>query len=562
MRLVPAWLATYRREELAGDSIAGAVVAMMLVPQGMAYALLAGLPPEIGLYASIAPLLLYAVFGSSRYLAVGPVAIISLLVASTLTPLADPGSAEYVQLAVLLALLAGVLQLVLGLARMGALVNFLSHAVVSGFTSAAALVIALSQVRGLTGIDVPRSGKVIDLIGSLARNAGSADGTTLAIGGGSIALLMLFGRWLPGRLRAWGLPSAAATPIAKSAPLVVVVAGSAVVALTGSAAVRTVGNVPAGLPFVEFPTIDWAGAQPLIAGAVAIALVGFMESYAVAKTLASRRRERIDANRELVGLGLADIGAALTGAYPVTGGFSRSLVNDDAGARTPLASIITAALIAITLLWFTPLFHDIPHAALAAIIVVAVAKLIDPKAFLRLWGYSKADGAAWLATFATVLFVGVEPGIVTGAIVALGLHLWRTSRPHIAIVGRVGDSEQFRNVERHTVSTFPHLLTFRIDESLYFANAAFLEQWLLATIAQRPDVTDCVLIMSAVNFVDGGALETLERVAGDLREAGVTLHLAEVKGPVMDRLKAVGFRDRLKPGRIFLSTHDAVTVLE
>ena len=561
MRFVPAWLSSYRREELAGDTVAGAVVAVMLVPQGMAYALLAGLPPQVGLYASIAPLLLYAAFGSSRYLAVGPVAIISLLVASTLAPLADPGSAEYVRLAVLLALLAGVLQLVLGLARMGALVNFLSHAVVSGFTSAAALVIALSQVRALTGIDVPRSQDVASLIASLIRNAGDASGMTLAIGSGSIALLVLFSRWLPGRLRAWGVPDAVATPLTRSAPLVVVVAGSAVVALTGTAAVRTVGSVPAGLPAVAVPSVDWASARPLIAGAVAIALVGFMESYAVAKSLASRRRERIDANRELVGLGLADLGAALTGAYPVTGGFSRSLVNDNAGARSPLASIITAALIAITLLWFTPLFRDIPHAVLAAIIVVAVSQLIDPKAFPRLWKYSKADGAAWLATFATVLFVGVEPGIVTGAVVALGLHLWRTSRPHIAIVGRVGDSEHFRNVERHTVSTVPHLLAIRIDESLYFANAAFLEQWLLSAIAERPEVTQCVLIMSAVNFIDGGALETLEHLTYSLREGGVTLHFAEVKGPVMDRLNAVGFGDRLAPGRFFLSTHEAVTAL-
>jgi len=555
-------LASYRRADFSGDTLAGAVVAVMLMPQGMAYAVLAGLPPQVGLYASIAPLLLYAAFGSSRYLSVGPVAIISLLVASTLMPLADPGTAEYLQLAILLALLAGALQLALGLARMGSLVNFLSHAVVSGFTSAASLFIVLSQVRSLTGIDAPRSKDVFGMIDSLVRHAGSADPTTLAIGGGSIALLLLFNNWLPGRLRAWGVPSAAATPIAKSAPLIVVVAGSAVVALAGSAAVRTIGHVPAGLPAIAVPSADWGTTKPLLAGAVAIALVGFMQSYAVAKSLASRRRDRIDANRELVGLGLADIGAALTGALPVTGGLGRTLVNYNAGARSPMASIITAALIAITLLWFTPLFRDIPHATLAAIIVVAVAKLIDPKAFVRLWKYSKADGAAWLATFATVLFLGVEPGIVAGALVALGLHLWRTSRPHIAIVGRVGDSEHFRNVKRHKVATVPHLLAVRIDESLYFANAAYLEQWLLATIAERSEVTDCVLIMSAVNFIDGGALETLENLIVQLREGGITLHFAEVKGPVMDRLDAVGFADRLAPGRFFLSTHDAVTALE
>jgi len=562
MNFVPAWLASYRRAEFAGDALAGAVVAIILVPQGMAYALLAGLPPQIGLYASIAPLLLYAAFGSSRSLAVGPVAIIALLVAATLTPLADPGSAEYLRLAMVLALLAGVLKLVLGLAHMGALVNFLSHAVVSGFTSAATIVIALSQVSALTGIAVPRSGNVIGLTDSLIHHAGSADTTTLIIGAGGIALLVLYNRWIPGRLRAWGVPNAVATPIVKSAPLLVVMAGSAVVLLTGSAAVSTVGHVPAGLPGIALPAVDWSAAQPLLAGAAAIALVGFMQSYAVAQSLASRRRERIDANRELIGLGMADIGAAFTGAFPVTGGLSRTLVNDNAGAQTPLASVITAALIAITALWLTPLFRNIPHAALAAILIVAVAKLFDPNAFPRLWKYSRADGAAWLVTFATVLFLGIEPGIVAGAVVALGLHLWRTSRPHIAIVGRVGDSEHFRNVERHTVSTVPHLLAVRIDESLYFANAAYLEQWLLATIAERPEVTDCVLIMSAVNFIDGGALETLGNLTAQLREGGVTLHFAEVKGPVMDRLNRVGFGERLAPGRFFLSTHDAVTALE
>jgi SulP family sulfate permease len=430
---------------------------------------------------------------------------------------------------------------------MGALVNFLSHAVVSGFTSAAALVIALSQARALTGIDAPRSKDIAGLIGSLVDNAGSADGVTLAIGAASVALLLFSNRFKARWFRA--------------APLVVVALGSAVVALTGASDVRVVGNVPAGLPSVSLPSLDWANARPLVGGAVAIALVGFMESYAVAKSLASRRRERIDANRELVGLGVADLGAALTAGYPVTGGFSRSLVNSNAGARSPLASIITAALIANTLLWLTPLFRTIPHAALAAIIVVAVAKLIDLRAFPRLWKYSKADGTAWLVTFATVLVLGVEPGIITGAIVALGLHLWRTSRPHIAIVGRVGTTEHFRNVERHEVETHPHLLAARIDESLYFANAAYLEQWLLSAIADRPEVTDCVLIMSAVNFIDGGALETLEHLAEELREGGVTLHFAEVKGPVMDRLETAGFLEQLAPGRVFLSTHDGVKAL-
>ncbi|MFW6183840.1 MAG: SulP family inorganic anion transporter [Chloroflexota bacterium] len=556
------WAADYRREYLVGDLMAGLIVAIMLVPQSMAYALLAGLPPQVGLYASVVPLILYGLLGTSRSLAVGPVAIVSLLVASGIGPLAAT-TAEYVQLALSLALLVGVIQLLLGLARVGFLVNFMSHPVLAGFTTAAALVIGLSQVKHLMGVAAPRLG-FSELAVYLVQHLNKTNLVTLALGGGSILLLLYFKNGLAGQLRRRGVPERIALPLTKGAPLVVVFLGTLLVQalqLDSTAGVRVVGDVPAGLPPLTLPIAGLSVWRALLPTALAITFVGYMESIAVAKSLASKRRQRVDANQELVALGVANVGAALGGGYPVTGGFSRSVVNHEAGANSGLASIITAGLILLTILFLTPLFYFLPQAVLAAIVVVAVAGLVDAATLKHVWRYNKADAASFIVTFLAVLFLDVERGIVIGVVSALALYIWRTSKPHVAIVGRLGESETYRNVLRHDVQCWSNVVAVRVDESLYFANTRFLEDVVLATVADRPEVEHFVLIGTAVNFIDASALETLKSLQRELRDAGVTLHLAAIKGPVMDRLRRVGFAEQIGAENVHLTTHEAMKAI-
>ncbi|MCX7593978.1 MAG: SulP family inorganic anion transporter, partial [Fischerella sp.] len=332
-------------------------------------------------------------------------------------------------------------------------------------------------------------------------------------------------------------------------------------ALHENANVNIVGAIPRGLPPFTLPTFELTLWQKLLPTALTISFVGFMESIAVAKSLASKRRQKIDANQELIGLGAANLGAAVTGGYPVTGGFSRSVVNFAAGANTGLASIVTALLIALVTLFFTPVFYFLPQTTLAAIIIVAVFGLVDVKTFRQMWRYNKADGISLLITFVAVLAVGIEFGILVGVVTSVLLFLWRTSRPHIAIVGRVGESETFRNILRYEVKTCPHVLAIRVDGSLYFANTKYLEDQLLQAIAQWPELEHLVLVCSAINFIDASALETLQNLMDELKQAGVNFYLAEVKGPVMDRLNKTDFLDRLGRDRVFLSTHQAMQVL-
>jgi sulfate permease, SulP family len=559
------WLFHYQREYLVGDLLAGVIVAIMLVPQSMAYALLAGLPPEIGLYAGIAPLLIYGLLGTSRTLAVGPVAMASLLVIAGLSPLAEPGTAEYVQLAFTLALLVGIIRAVMGLVRLGFLVNFLSHPVLSGYTSAAALIIGFSQLKHLLGFPIPRSENFFALVFYALRYIAQSNPVTLIIGMGSIALLLYFQKALGGQLRRWDVREPWIMPITKSAPLVVVAVTTLLVwglGLHNRAGVQIVQDVPAGLPPLTMPTMDLATWQTLLPIALIISFVGYMESISVAKALASRRREKVDANQELVALGVANVGAAFTGGYPVNGGFSRSVVNFNAGANTGLASLITAVLVAITVVFLTPFFYFLPHAALAAIIMVAVFGLIDVATLRHVWHYNKADAASLILTFLTVLVTGVETGILVGVVLAVVLYLWRTSRPHVAIVGRLGETETYRNIKRHPVKTCPHVVAVRVDESLYFANTKYLEDTLLGIVAEQPEVKHLLLIGSAVNFIDASALGTLESLVGELRAAGVELYLSDIKGPVMDRLKSIGFVETIGADHIFLSTHEAMTALK
>lgn len=562
---IAGWAARYKSDALAGDLIAGAITAVLLIPQAMAYSQLAGLPLEIGLYASIAPPILYAIFGSSRTLAVGPVAVASLMVAGALSAFWVPGSAEYVAGALILSMLVGIILAGLGLARAGALANLLSHPVMAGFTNAAVLLIAVSQFKHLLGLNVPSHLRVDQTVVYILSHTSEINLVTTGIGVTGIALLLVLRRFGAALLVGAGISNASAATLARLGPLLIALAGIVVVTvlnLDQTAGVRIVGVIPAGLPDLSLPLFDFAIWRQLLPAAAAIALVSFVESVTVAKVLAARRREKIDSNQELVGLGLANIGAAFSGASPVCGGFSRSAVNFAAGANTQLAAIITALIVALTLVLFTPLFYNLPQTILGAIILVSVASLFDLHTLRLSWNYYRADAAAFIVTFFAVLAVGIEAGIATGVVLSITMLLWRTSKPHMAIVGRVGDTEHYRNVLRHSVQTCPRVLAVRVDESLYFANTRALEDKLLEIIAQRPEIEHIVLICSAVNFIDTSALETLESLVNEFKTAGVTLHLAEVKGPVMDGLARTDILKTLEPGRVFLSTHEAMLALD
>lgn len=561
---VPAikWARNYDRGVLGNDLVAAVIVTIMLIPQSLAYAMLAGLPPYVGLYASILPLCVYALFGTSRTLSVGPVAVVSLMTAAAVSQVAAPGSPEYLAAALLLALLSGLVLVAMAALRLGFLANFLSHPVISGFISASGLLIAVSQLKHILGITA--AGDTLpEMLRQLSGMIGRVNVPTLVIGLSAIAFLFWVRRGLKPLLCRLGLRERTAEFAAKAGPVVAIVLSISAVGLLGLASrgVKVVGSIPGGFPPLTFPAFDGSLWLALLPPAVLISLVGFVESISVAQTLAAKRRQRIDANQELLGLGAANLAAAVTGGFPVTGGFARSVVNFDAGARTPLSGVFTAAGIAVVALFFTPLFKSLPQAVLAATIIVAVLSLVDLRALKRTWVYSRSDFFAMAATIATVLLVGVEAGIVAGVAVSLVLYLWRTSRPHMAIVGQVPGSEHFRNIERFDVVTSPHVLSVRVDQSLYFANARFLEDRIYDLVASRPEVRDVVLMCPAVNLIDASALESLEAIVDRLKAAGVTFHLSEVKGPVMDRLKRSDFFAHLT-GQVFLSQHQAMTVLD
>ncbi len=565
-KYIPAldWLVHYQSENLVGDIIAGIIVASLLIPQSMAYALLAGLPPQVGLYAGIVPAILYPIFGTSRVLAVGPVAVDSLMVGAAVSQLAPQDSPDYLAFALTLAFLVGIIELAMGLLRLGFLVNFLSRSVISGFISGAALIIAFSQVKHLFGLSVPSTDSFFELLFVLIRNLPQTNWIALALGLVSVVILLYFNKPLVKQLKRRGWSDRKILPVAKSAPLLVVILGTLVVSslqLDQTAGIKVVGEIPQGLPSFTLPLLNVQTWQMLLPTALAIALVGYMEGFAGGQALASKRREKIDANQELVGFGVANLGASFTGGYPVTGGVSRSVVNYSAGANTGLASMITGCLLAVTVMFLTSLFYFLPQACLAAIIITAVYKLIDLATFKRMWSYDRADGFAWLATFLIVLSLGVSNGIIFGALIALGLHLWRTSHPHIAVVGRLGDSEHFRNVLRHPVQTSPRVLAVRVDESLYFANAKYLESFLTHEIADHPDLESLLLVCSAVNVIDASALEILESLVVELKELGIGFYMSEVKGPVMDKLVDIGFIDRLGKDHVFLTTDQAMQEL-
>jgi sulfate permease, SulP family len=555
------WGRAYTRQNLTGDLLAAVIVTIMLIPQSLAYAMLAGLPPEAGIYASIAPIVLYAVFGTSRALAVGPVAVVSLMTAAAIGGVAEAGSMGYAVAALTLAALSGVILLAMGLFRLGFLGNFLSHPVVAGFITASAILIATSQIKHILGISA--GGDTLpEMLLALAQNIGATNAITLAIGATATAFLFWVRKGLKPLLRRMGLGPRAADMATKAGPVLAVVATT--VAVWGldlaDHGVRIVGAVPQGLPPLTLPSFDPDLIGVLLLPALLISVIGFVESISVAQTLAAKKRQRIDPDQELIGLGAANIGAAFTGGYPVTGGFARSVVNFDAGAETPAAGAYTAVGLAVAAVALTPLIYFLPTATLAATIIVAVLSLVDLSILRTAWSYSRADFSAVAATILLTLIAGVETGVTAGVILSIALHLYKSSRPHIAEVGLVPGTQHFRNIHRHKVLTSPDMLTIRIDESLYFANARYLEDYILDRVVADCPIKHVVLMCSAINEIDLSALESLEAINHRLREMGITLHLSEVKGPVMDRLGRTHFLDDLT-GQVFLSQYDAMRAI-
>jgi SulP family sulfate permease len=555
------WGRAYGGQTLVSDLVAACIVTIMLIPQSLAYAMLAGLPPVVGLYASMAPLVVYALFGTSRTLAVGPVAVISLMTAAAAGQVAATGTPEYMAAALILALLSGLVLLAMGLLRLGALANLLSHPVISGFITAAGLIIAAAQLGQLLGVRT--SGHtLVEIVRSFVEGIGGFNPVTAAIGLPTLAFLFWVRKGLKPLLLRFGLRPRAADLLAKTGPILAIVATTGLVAALGLAehGVRIVGAIPVGFPPLTIPVLDLDLWLQLAGPALFLGIIGFVESVSVAKTLAAKRRQRIRPDQELVGLGAANVAAAFTGGYPVTGGFARSVVNFDAGAETPAAGVFTAIGIGVAALLLTPWLYYLPNATLAATIIVAVLSLVDLGAVRRVWAYSKRDGAAMLLTIAMTLVAGVEVGVVAGVGLSVLLFLHKASRPHVAVVGLVPGTQHFRNVLRHQVLTAPHVLSMRIDESLTFTNAGWLEEAVTERVKAQPEVRHVVLMCSAVNEIDHSALESLEALNLALDDAGVTLHLSEVKGPVMDRLKRSHFLDALT-GQVFLSQYHAIEAL-
>ena len=555
------WGSRYNSTTLTNDGVAAIIVTIMLIPQSLAYAMLAGLPPEIGLYASILPLIAYAVFGTSRTLAVGPVAVVSLMTLTAASAIAPPGSADFIAAALVLALLSGLFLLLLGIFKLGFLANLLSHPVVSGFITASGIIIATSQLKSILGIQA--SGAAMpELVSSIAATISTTNMPTLIIGISATAFLFWVRKGLKPLLMRFGIPARPAELLAKAGPIAAVAVSTLATILFGLEAqgVRVVGDIPQSLPPFSVPLVDLELWKTLAIPALLLSIIGFVESVSVGQTLAAKRRQRIDPDQELIGLGAANISAAFSGGYPVTGGFARSVVNFDAGAETPAAGAFTAIGIALAALFLTPLLASLPIATLAATIIVAVLSLVDFKTPQTIWRYSKADFAAMAATIGVTLLAGVEPGVIAGVALSLALFLWRSSRPHAAIVGRVPETEHFRNVNRHKVFTDPRILTIRIDESLTYLNARWLEEFILEQVADQKSVRHVVLMCSAVNAIDASALESIEAINHRLEDGGISLHLSEVKGPVMDRLKRSHFLEQLS-GKVFLSQNGAYSAL-
>ncbi len=555
-----SWLKTYNKQIFACDSIAAIIVTVLLIPQSLAYALLAGVPAEMGLYASILPLIFYSIFGTSRTLSVGPVAVVSLMTATAIGEVAATGG-DYVSAAIVLAFLSGIMLIIMGLLGFGIVANFLSHPVLTGFITASALIIALSQVKHIFGIDV-KGANAWELVDSFCQLSDEISWVSFYFGSGALVLLLLARRYLKSCLRAAGFTTEVTSILSKASPIMVILLAGWWAYSFGleSKGLALVGDIPQGLPSIRLPNFSIELWLDMMIPAFLISIIGYIESISVGKTLAAKRRQRIDSNQEFFGLGAANIASAVSSGIPVTGGFSRSIVNFESGAVTPIASILTAIGVAVVALFLTPYLYFLPKAVLASTIILAVTTLINVSVILKAWRYSKSDFWGLVITFISTLLVGVEIGILSGVLVSIALHLIRSSRPHVAIVGGVPGTEHFRNVLRHSVETTPFIVSLRIDESLYFINASYLESVIHELLSEDRNIQHIVLMCSAVNDIDMSGLEVLEALDERLSEVNITLNLSEVKGPVMDFLEKTEFLQKLN-GRVFLTQYQAITEL-
>jgi len=555
------WGKKYNRDLALNDATAAVIVTLMLVPQALAYAILSGLPPQIGLYASMLPLVIYGVFGTSNTLAVGPVAVAALMTASTIKPFSEIDPALGVSAAVVLAAISGLFLLFSGVLRLGFLANLLSHAVIAGFISAASIVIATSQLSTLFGFSV-KAENMTGLVSGISAQIHQTHHTTFILSVITITILLLARQYGSKTLAKMGFSTFWSQTISRSVPAILVLVGTLAIKADFSwmHGVKTVGDIPAGLPTFGLPLMDLNMWQTLLLPAVLISIIGYVESISIAQNLAMKRRERIDPDQELIALGFANIAAGISSALPVTGGVSRSVVNMDAGAKTPAAGLLTAVGMLVATYFIASWLSDLPRFILAATIIVAVLSLFDAKVFKHTWHLSKRDFFSLCATFFLTLFVDVETGIATGVLLSVALHLYKTCRPHIAIVGLLKGTEHFRNIDRHQVELCSDVVTMRVDESLYFVNARFLEQRIYETIADNPNIKHLILMFSAVNDIDGSAVEVLASVNEQLKEFGIGFHLSEVKGPVMDSLKKSDILNQLY-GKVFLTQFKAYEAL-
>lgn len=539
------WARRYKRADLLGDLSAGLTVAVMLIPQAIAYGLLAGLPPHVALYASLVPLVVYALMGSSRELGVGPAALISIMTATTIEAMVPLDTPEYIGLALLLAMLVGAVQLVLGLVRMGFLVNLLSRPVVGGFMTAAAVIIGFSQLGLLLGVPLAHD-RVDRVLLAAWRAADQIHPLTLGIGLSSIALLLLSKRLAP------------RFPIA----FVLVAASTLLTWLLGwdEAGVAVVGKVHGGLPTPSLPPMDLATIEHLLPAAAAISMVGFMESISVAKSYAFQNRYEIDANQELMALGAGNLVGSLFGGYVVTGAIGRTVVAAQSGARTQMAGLFSALVVALTLVLLAPLFTYLPKAVLAAIIMTAVFGIIDLREPLRLARFKLSDATALVVTTATTLTFGIESGILAGVLTALALHIYQTAKPHTTVLGRVPGTQSYRCADRYPgIIEEPDILIMRVDESLYFANVVVLRDAIEHTCNENRSIAQAfILDASAINDVDTTALEVLEQIHDELKEQGTRFILSGLSGPVVDIFDRSGVMDIIGRENFFMSVHQAV----
>lgn len=547
-----AWLSQYNQVKFKSDILASLIVVAMLVPQGMAYAMLAGLPPIMGLYASILPMLVYAFLGGSTTLSIGPVAIISMMTFATLNPMFEVGSPVYIEAATLLAMMVGIISLLLGVFRFGFLIQLISHPVIKSFIIASALLIALGQLKFIVNVPL-NANNIPEFAQSIYSYIHLIHWPSVLFG--IITILLLI--YVPKILKS---PSLGSTDfIVRAVPLILVVLGICSVVFLGlnQYGIKTVGAIPSGFPPLSFPHWNMDLVLKLLPGATMIAMISFVESLSIAQATALQQRSQLNSNQELIALGVANISAGISAAFPVTGSLSRTVVNADAGAKTPMAGILSSILIVIVSLYFTQFFEDLPLTILAATIIVSIWKLVDFAPFVDAWRYSKADGIAMWITFFGVIFIDISTGLIIGIVSTFILMLWRISRPHIAVVGLIEGTQHFRNVQRHQVVTSEHVLSLRIDENLTFLNANAFKGYLINQLSSHENIQHVILNCSSVSAIDLSALEMIEELNSELTKLNIRLHFAEVKGPVMDHLQNSKLLIHLS-GRIYLTHFQAL----